>query len=57
LLFKEKRRKLREAHTVKTATETTVSFLMNFRVEREDNVFPMVPVGVAINEMINGKGS
>jgi len=27
---------------------------MDFRIEREENVFPMVPAGAAINEMIGG---
>ena len=39
-----------------TAIETPGPFLMDFRIEREDNVFPMVPAGAAINEMINGEG-
>lgn len=30
------------------------AFVMDFRIEREDNVFPMVPAGAAINEMIGG---
>jgi acetolactate synthase-1/2/3 large subunit len=29
-------------------------FVIDFRIEREDNVFPMVPAGAAINEMIGG---
>jgi acetolactate synthase-1/2/3 large subunit len=29
-------------------------FVMDFRIEREENVFPMVPTGAAINEMIGG---
>jgi acetolactate synthase-1/2/3 large subunit len=29
-------------------------FVMDFRIEREENVFPMVPAGAAINEMIGG---
>ncbi len=29
-------------------------FIMDFRIEREENVFPMVPAGAAINEMIGG---
>ena len=41
---------------LKTAIETPGPFLMDFRIEREDNVFPMVPAGAAINEMINGDG-
>src|SRR5208337_287037 len=27
------------------------AFVIDFRIEREDNVFPMVPAGAAINEM------
>ena len=30
------------------------AFVIDFRIEREDNVFPMVPAGAAINEMIGG---
>ncbi|MFH0967823.1 MAG: biosynthetic-type acetolactate synthase large subunit [Methanobacteriota archaeon] len=30
-------------------------YLLDFRVEREENVFPMVPAGAAISEMIVGK--
>ncbi|MDD1704225.1 MAG: biosynthetic-type acetolactate synthase large subunit [Methanoregula sp.] len=30
------------------------AFVLDFRIEREDNVFPMVPAGAAINEMIGG---
>jgi len=41
---------------LKTAIETAGPFLMDFRIEREDNVFPMVPAGAAINEMIEGEG-
>ena len=29
-------------------------FVLDFRIEREENVFPMVPAGAAINEMIGG---
>ncbi len=29
-------------------------YLLDFRVEREENVFPMVPAGAAISEMIVG---
>jgi acetolactate synthase-1/2/3 large subunit len=29
-------------------------FVMDFRIEREENVFPMVPAGAAINDMIGG---
>jgi len=30
-------------------------FVLDFRIEREENVFPMVPAGAAINEMIGGR--
>jgi len=30
-------------------------FLLDFRIEREENVMPMVPAGAAINEMILGE--
>ncbi|MEN6342786.1 MAG: biosynthetic-type acetolactate synthase large subunit [Methanospirillum sp.] len=39
---------------LRTAMETDGPFLMDFRIEREENVFPMVPAGAAINEMIGG---
>ena len=40
---------------LKTAIETPGPFLMDFLIEREDNVFPMVPAGEAVNEMIRGE--
>ena len=39
---------------LRTAMETEGPFLVDFRVSREDNVFPMVPAGAALNEMIHG---
>lgn len=30
-------------------------YLLDIRIEREENVFPMVPAGAAISEMIVGK--
>ncbi len=39
---------------LKAAIETEGPFVLDFRVEREENVFPMVPAGAAINEMIGG---
>jgi acetolactate synthase-1/2/3 large subunit len=39
---------------LKDAVETDGPFLIDFRIEREENVFPMVPAGAAINEMIGG---
>jgi acetolactate synthase I/II/III large subunit len=43
---------VREA--LSTAIATDGPFIMDFRIEREENVFPMVPAGAAINEMIGG---
>jgi len=40
---------------LKAAIATDGPFLLDFRVEREENVFPMVPAGAAINEMIGGR--
>jgi len=34
------------------AFESDGPFVLDFRIEREANVFPMVPAGAAINEMI-----
>ena len=43
---------------VKSALQASLDckgpFVMDFRIEREGNVFPMVPAGAAINEMIGG---
>jgi len=39
---------------LKAAIETEGPFVLDFRIEREENVFPMVPAGAAINEMIGG---
>lgn len=39
---------------LRTAMETEGPFILDFRIEREENVFPMVPAGAAINEMIRG---
>jgi acetolactate synthase-1/2/3 large subunit len=38
-----------------SAIETDGPFVLDFRIEREENVFPMVPAGAAINEMIGGR--
>ncbi|HUK38535.1 MAG TPA: biosynthetic-type acetolactate synthase large subunit [Methanomicrobiales archaeon] len=43
---------VREA--LKAAIAADGPFVMDFRIEREENVFPMVPAGAAINEMIGG---
>ena len=37
---------------VKTARETDGPFLLNFLVEKEDSVYPMIPAGKALHEMI-----
>lgn len=37
---------------IKEAREAKGTVLIDFRVEQEDNVYPMVPTGVAIHEMI-----
>jgi acetolactate synthase-1/2/3 large subunit len=39
---------------LKAAAESEGPFILDFRIEREENVFPMVPAGAAINEMIGG---
>jgi len=38
-----------------TAIEIDGAFVLDFRIAREENVFPMVPAGAAINEMIGGQ--
>lgn len=37
---------------LKESFETDGPFLIDFRIEREENVFPMVPAGAAIKDMI-----
>ena len=39
---------------LKTAITTPGPFVLDFRIEREENVFPIVPPGAANNEMIGG---
>jgi acetolactate synthase-1/2/3 large subunit len=39
---------------LKTMLDTDGPFVLDCRIEREENVFPMVPAGAAINEMIGG---
>ncbi|KAF5055496.1 Acetolactate synthase large subunit [anaerobic digester metagenome] len=39
---------------IRAAIEIDGPFLVDIRIEREANVFPMVPAGAAINEMIDG---
>jgi acetolactate synthase-1/2/3 large subunit len=46
------------AQDVRSALKEAIAhdgpFVLDFRIEREENVFPMVPAGAAINEMIGG---
>ncbi len=37
---------------LKAALSTDGPFLVDFRIEREENVFPMVPAGAAVNDMM-----
>ncbi|MCX6681868.1 MAG: biosynthetic-type acetolactate synthase large subunit [Methanoregula sp.] len=39
---------------LKASLDCNGPVVMDFRIEREENVFPMVPAGAAINEMIGG---
>jgi acetolactate synthase I/II/III large subunit len=39
---------------LRAALDCDGPFVMDFLIEREENVFPMVPAGAAINEMIGG---
>lgn len=43
---------------VRSALENAIAYdgpyILDFRIEREENVFPIVPAGAAINEMIGG---
>ena len=45
---------MRSCPPCKAALDCDGPFVMDFRIEREENVFPMVPAGAAINEMIGG---
>ncbi len=47
-----KKEEVRPAIDRALATENTV--FIDFRVEPEENVYPMVPAGEAINRMIEG---
>lgn len=40
---------------LRKAIATPRPVVIDFRIEREENVFPMVPTGAAIHEMIHGK--
>jgi acetolactate synthase-1/2/3 large subunit len=44
------------ANAVKEARTTDGPFLLNFMVEKEDSVYPMIPAGSALHEMIRRPG-
>jgi acetolactate synthase-1/2/3 large subunit len=44
------------ADAVKTARSAPGTFLLNFKVEKEDSVYPMIPAGSALHEMIRRPG-
>ena len=44
------------ADAVKEARDTKGPFLLNFLVEKEDSVYPMIPAGSALHEMIRRPG-
>ena len=44
------------ADAVKEAREAPGAFLLNFMVEKEDSVYPMIPAGSALHEMIRRPG-
>jgi acetolactate synthase-1/2/3 large subunit len=48
----EKPEEVREA--IEEAIRTPKTVMMDFRVEKEENVWPMVPAGAAISDMIDG---
>ena len=37
---------------IRTAREAAETVLLDFRVEQEDSVYPMVPAGASLNDMI-----
>jgi acetolactate synthase-1/2/3 large subunit len=45
------------APTIRSARESKESVLIDFRVEQEDSVYPMVPAGGALHEMIRRPNS
>lgn len=48
----EKKEKVRAA--LKEALSTKGPVVIDFRIDREENVYPMVPAGAALHEMIDG---
>jgi acetolactate synthase-1/2/3 large subunit len=45
------------AEAVKVARSAPGAYLLNFMVEQEDSVYPMIPVGSALHEMIRRPGN
>jgi acetolactate synthase-1/2/3 large subunit len=44
------------AKAVEQARSATGTFLLNFKVEKEDSVYPMIPTGSSLHEMIRRPG-
>jgi acetolactate synthase-1/2/3 large subunit len=44
------------AEAVNTARSAPGTFLLNFKVEKEDSVYPMIPTGSSLHEMIRRPG-
>ena len=44
------------ASAVAEARTANGAFLLNFMVEKEDSVYPMIPAGSALHEMIRRPG-
>ncbi|MGA3161243.1 MAG: biosynthetic-type acetolactate synthase large subunit [Terracidiphilus sp.] len=44
------------AEAVNTARSAPGTFLLNFKVEKEDSVYPMIPAGSSLHEMIRRPG-
>ena len=44
-------------NAVKQARSAPGAFLINFMVEKEDSVYPMIPAGSALHEMIRRPGA
>ena len=43
--------------TIRSARESSETVLIDFRVEQEDSVYPMVPAGASLHEMIRRPGT
>jgi acetolactate synthase-1/2/3 large subunit len=42
---------------IKAAQEHRGGFLIDFQVEKEDSVYPMIPAGAALHEMVRRPGN